>query len=179
MPASSSGPHDIKAIDLMFGIPVSEDSSELYDFLKPLLMDEQSRQRFKMPAQYMFKDIPQSAGVEDKLRWTVEQMDLFGIEKAMVSYNAGRAAAMGAYWDRFLYSYEVNPNLGMEEVRKIRELKRDHDIVAVTAFPAGLNPQVPINDKRFYPIYAECVNLGLPIFICTGICGPRIPSLCQ
>lgn len=172
-------PRDIKAIDLMFGIPVSEDNSELYDFMKPLLMDEESRNQFKMPAQYMFKDIPQTAGVEDKVRWTVEQMDKFGIERAMVSFNAGRAEAIKPYRSRFLFSYEVNPNLGMEEVRRIRQLKRDHGIVALTAFPAGINPQVPINDKRFYPIYAACVDEGLPIFVTTGICGPRIPSLCQ
>lgn len=26
-----------------------------------------------------------------------------------------------------------------------------------------------------YPIYATCVDLGIPIFVCAGIPGPRIP----
>ena len=50
-------PTDIGVIDLMMAIP-NNDTSDYYDFIKPLLMDEQSRQMFKMPAQYMFKDIP-------------------------------------------------------------------------------------------------------------------------
>ena len=28
-------------------------------------------------------------------------------------------------------------------------------------FPAGTFPQVPINDKKMYPIYAKCVELGI------------------
>ncbi len=175
-------PKDVGVIDLLLGIPVSEDNSEYYEFLKPLLMDEQSRQMFKMPAQYMFKDIPRIGPVEDKVSWTVQQMDRFNIERAMCGFtgrNSDVVRAIDRYRDRFLLSYECNPNLGMEEVRRIRQLKRDHGIVAVTCFPAGLNPQVPINDKRLYPIYATCVEEGLPIFVTTGICGPRIPSMCQ
>jgi predicted TIM-barrel fold metal-dependent hydrolase len=175
-------PKNIGVIDLLLGIPVSEDNSENYLSMKPLLMDEQSRNMFKMPAQYMFKDIPKIGPVEDKVGWTVAQMDRFGIEKAMCGFNPDnpdKLAAINKYRDRFLLSHETNPNLGMEEVRRIKALKRDHGIVAVTCFPAGLNPQVPINDKRMYPIYATCVEEGLPFFCTTGICGPRIPSMCQ
>ena len=50
---------------------------------------------------------------------------------------------------------------------------------AASAFPAGMTPQVPINDKRFYPIYAKCIELDIPIACTTGICGPRVPSACQ
>jgi predicted TIM-barrel fold metal-dependent hydrolase len=175
-------PKNIGVIDLMLGIPVSDDNKEMYEFLKPLLMDEQSRQMFTMPAQYMFKDIPSTGGEEDKVAWTVAQMDRFGIDKAMcgiASGNTSRLEAIRRFPDRFVLAYECNPNRGMDEVRDIRRLKREFGIVAVSAFPAGLNPQVPINDKRFYPIYAACVEEGLPIFVCTGVCGPRIPSMCQ
>ena len=51
-------PKDIKIIDCMLGIPETEDHSDWYENFKPLLKDEQSREMFKMPAQYMFKDIP-------------------------------------------------------------------------------------------------------------------------
>lgn len=175
-------PKDIGVIDLMLGIPAPGEASGMYDFLKPLLMDAQSRKLFSMPAQYMFKDIPDTGDATDKVAWTVAKMDEVGVAKAMTGVNAqglDRIAAIGRYPDRFLLSYECNPNLGMEEVRTIRGLRRDHGIVAVTCFPAGLNPQVPINDKRLYPIYAACVEEGLPFFCTTGICGPRIPSLCQ
>lgn len=175
-------PKDVGVIDLMMGIPASGDSKEMYEFLKPLLMDEQSRKMFSMPAQYMFKDIPQSGGEEDKVAWVVAQMDMHGVEKGMTGISAGNADRLDAirrFPDRFLLSYECNPNLGMEEVRNIRRLKRESGIVAVTCFPAGNNPQVPINDKRLYPIYAACVEEDLPFFCTTGIAGPRIPSMCQ
>jgi predicted TIM-barrel fold metal-dependent hydrolase len=40
-------------------------------------------------------------------------------------------------------------------------------------------PQVPINDKKFFPIYAKCVELDIPICVCTGVPGPRVPMACQ
>ena len=46
-------------------------------------------------------------------------------------------------------------------------------------FPAGCNPQVPINDKKMYPIYAKCVELGISVWVCAGIPGPRLPFACQ
>ena len=38
---------------------------------------------------------------------------------------------------------------------------------------------MPINDKKFFPIYAKCIELDIPICVSTGICGPRVPSACQ
>jgi predicted TIM-barrel fold metal-dependent hydrolase len=63
----------------------------------------------------------------------------------------------------------------MDEVRKIRRLKQEFDIKAVTAFPSGLCPQVPINDKRWYPIYTTCIDLDIPFCPCVGVPGPRLP----
>ena len=130
----------------------------------------------------MFKDIPRTEVDGDKVDWTIAQMDKHGIEKALIGVsaaNSDRAEAVARYPDRFLLSYECDPNKGMEDVRNIRRLKREQNIVAVTAFPAGMHPQVPINDKKLYPIYATCVEEGLPFFCTTGIAGPRIPSMCQ
>ena len=49
-------PEGIQAIDLMLNIP-GEDNSSWYEFMKPLFLDEESRKVFKMPAQYMFRNI--------------------------------------------------------------------------------------------------------------------------
>ncbi len=67
----------------------------------------------------------------------------------------------------------------MEGVRRIQRMHEEFGIKAVTAFPAGCFPQVPINDKRFYPVYAKCVELDLPICVCVGVPGPRIPMAAQ
>jgi uncharacterized protein len=171
-----------KVIDLMLAIPVSEDNSEWYEQFKPLLRDAESLAMFKMPVQYMFKDIPKAGPVADKVSWTLGQMDRFNIERAMIGFDERSEGAMTAhakFRNRFFFDLPVNPNLGMDEVRRIRESKRKYGIDAVSVFPAGVNPQVPINDKRFYPIYTACVEENLPIFVNAGVPGPRVPGACQ
>ena len=44
-----------------------------------------------------------------------------------------------------------------------------------SAFNAGYEPQVGIGDPLMYPIYAKCVELDVPIFVCAGVPGPRFP----
>jgi predicted TIM-barrel fold metal-dependent hydrolase len=83
--------------------------------------------------------------------------------------------AIKDYPDRFFGSYEVDPNKGMEAVRELEAAVKELGVKAATAFPAGLTPQVPINDKKFYPIYAKCVELDIPICVCAGVPGPRVP----
>ncbi len=170
-------PTDIKVIDLMMGIP-GEDNSGWYEFIKPLLMDEESHKMFKMPAQYMFKDIPQAGKQDDYILYTIAQMDKHNIERAMIGIDdqyASHLEAVKKYPDRFFGSYDANPNRGMEEVRKIRRLHKEYGIKAVTGFPSGMLPQVPINDKKWYPIYATCVDLDIPFCPCVGVPGPRLP----
>ena len=64
-------------------------------------------------------------------------------------------------------------------MRAIRAAFDEHGIKAVTTFPAGCNPQVPVNDRRYYPVYQTCVDLDIPIVVNAGIAGPRVPSACQ
>ncbi len=171
-------PADVKAIDLMLAIPGESGTSGWYEFMKPMLLDEQSRQMFQMPAEYMFKDIPNIGKKEDYIDYTLGEMDKVGIERAMIGVDDHvelAKIAIEKYPDRFFGSYECNPNLAMDEVRKIERLHGELGIKAVTGFPSGLCPQAPINDKRWYPIYAKCVELDIPICLCTGVPGPRLP----
>jgi hypothetical protein len=171
----------IAAIDLMLNVP-GEDHTGWYEFMKPLFLDRESREVFAMPAQYMFKDIPQVGSQPDYVAYTVAQMDLHGIERAMVGIdgtNSGNLDAIRRHPDRFFGSYQANPNRGMDEVRTIVKMHRDYGIKAVTAFPSGICPQVPIDDKKWFPIYAKCVELDLPICVCAGVPGPRLPMAPQ
>ena len=68
--------------------------------------------------------------------------------------------ALKEHPDRFLGSVEVDPNEGMDGVRYLQEMVETYGIKAVTTFPAGV--QVPINDKRYYPLYAKCVRARHP-----------------
>jgi predicted TIM-barrel fold metal-dependent hydrolase len=175
-------PRDIPVIDTLLGIPTGEDRSDWFDAFKPLLMDQESLNQFAMPAQYMFKDIPTGAGVTDYVAWTVAEMDKYGIEKAMVGYYEGSETAIAArdrYPDRFVFDMPADPNRGMETIRAIRRAHAEFGIKAVSVFPCGCVPQVPINDKKMYPIYATCVELDIAVAINVGVPGPRVPMAPQ
>ena len=63
----------------------------------------------------------------------------------------------------------------MDEVRAIVALHEEFDIKAVTASPAMICPPVPVNDKKWYPIYSKLVELDIPFCPCMGVPGPRVP----
>ena len=82
--------------------------------------------------------------------------------------------ALERYPDRFVPSCTVDPNEGMDAVRKLDEAVRVHGAKATHCWGTGLIPQVPLDDKKMYPIYAKCVELDIPIFVYAGVPGPRI-----
>jgi hypothetical protein len=82
----STMPNGISAIDLMLNIP-GVDNSEWYSFMKPLLLDKESREQFEMPAQYMFRHLPKIDEQDDYVAYTIEQMDTHGIERAMLGID--------------------------------------------------------------------------------------------
>lgn len=176
-----SMPRDVPVIDLMMGIP-GEDNRKWYDFMRPLLLDDESRNVFEMPAQYLFKDIPQAGKQDDYVAFTIAQMDKHNIERAMIGVNDDNQVTqrtLERFPERFFASYPADPNRGMEEVRNIVRMHQKFGIKAVTAFPSGLCPQVPIDDRKWYPIYAKCVELDLPFVCCVGVPGPRLPMAPQ
>jgi predicted TIM-barrel fold metal-dependent hydrolase len=166
-----------KVIDLMFGLPDLEGLHAAYESFKPLYRDRESRD-FAFPAQYMFKDIPNIGDIgDDPVGWAVRQMDRFNIEKALIGVNefgGMHIIASDRFPDRFIFDVPVDPNNGVDEVRRLRKLTKEFDVRAVSVFPCGCNPQVPIDDKRMYVMYAACVDLGLPIFVNVGVPGPRV-----
>lgn len=171
----------ISVIDTMMGIPTRSNRSDWYKAFEPLLRDEESRRLFKMPAQYMFKDIPETGDPDDFIDWTVGEMDRFNIEKAMVGFNEDKTsrAAAKRYPDRFFFDVPCNPNNGMDEVRRLKKLHKRYNIRAASVFPSGTLPQIPINGKELYPLYAACCELDIPICLNVGVPGPRIPMYPQ
>lgn len=174
-----SYPQEVGVIDLMMQIP-GQDQRPWYEFMRPLFMDEASRNYSKMPAEHLFRNVPDLGVQDDYYAYTVAKMDAFGIAKAMVGVNhpEGREA-IRRYPDRFFGSYHADPNRGMDEVRELVRMKAELNIKAVTAFPSGLVPQVPIDDRRWYPIYSKCIELDLPFCCTVGVPGPRIPMAPQ
>ena len=169
-------PTDVRAIDLMIGFPSAE-SRQKYDYLRKNLRDAESAE-MEMPAEYMFKDIPDHKEPEDDaVAITLAAMDQCGVEIGLVGLGSDAAQrALRDHPDRFAASLEVDHNKITATVRQIREAHEEWGIKAVTTFPSGCNPPVPVSDRRYYPIYQTCIDLGLPIVANAGIAGPRLPS---
>lgn len=171
----------IGAIDTMIDFPHA-DMKAMYAFITDQTRDRESKEDFAFPAEYMFKDVPDKTltASPDPVAVTVGEMDRWGVARGMIGVTGENSArALTEHPERFIPSTNVDPNLGMETVRRIKREHDRFDIRAVGMFPAGCSPQVPINDKRMYPVYATCVELGVAVFVCSGIPGPRLPGRCQ
>ena len=62
-------------------------------------------------------------------------------------------------------------------VARIRELAQHDAIAAIRVTP--LVEQYELNHRLYYPVYATCEELGIPVSINVGIPGPQVRSRCQ
>jgi uncharacterized protein len=170
-----AGPVGLPVIDTMIGFP--HEGTAQYDFIRRQTKDRESKESFEFPVEYMFKDVPKGLPTDDPVSLVLQQMDRFGIEKAMIGVSEGSATlALKTFPDRFIASGLIaDPNDVMGSVNAIRRDYEQYGIRATSVFPAGTFPQVPIDDPKMYPVYATCVELGIPIFVCAGVPGPRVP----
>ena len=136
------------------------------------------------PHGYMFKAIPKELGDEDdpgvSIAETLAKMDAHGVERGMISLTDPLTPrALREHPGRFFASLAVDGNRGMDQVREIVRAHEEYGIRAVTTFPSGVSPEIPINHRLWYPIYAKCVELDLAVFVATGVPGPRLPMTPQ
>src|SRR5579859_2979952 len=116
-------PSGIGIVDTMIGFP-HKDMKAIYSFITRQTNDRQSKDEFEFPVEYMFKQVPEKdlADVDDPVSTTLREMDRWGIEKGLIGVGdpAGEGElALKRYPDRFIPSTGVNPNEGMEGIRKL------------------------------------------------------------
>jgi predicted TIM-barrel fold metal-dependent hydrolase len=172
-------PTDIGVVDLQTGFPYRsvEEKKQTYDFFRANLKDTQSLQEMEFPAEYMFKGVPDIVPEDtDVIAWTLDKMDTYGVQYGMCGLSPTSIEAKRRHPDRFVLQLSLNPHEGVEAVRKLRRAKEEHDIVGAMVFPSGQVPQCAADDPKMYPLYAACVELGLPMALNMGIVGPRMPS---
>ena len=176
-------PANVGIVDTMIGFPHPDQMKETYAFITRQTKDRESKEDFAFPVEYMFKQVPEKDLVsDDPIGSTISEMDRWGIEKGLIGVDAEAGLgheALRRYPDRFIPSASCDPNEGMTGITTLTRLYETYGIRAVTAFPAGTFPQVAINDKKMYPVYAKCVELGIPIFCTAGVPGPRIKFAVQ
>ena len=107
-------------------------------------------------------------------------MDEAGVERAIITMDAhdpepvarDRARVPGQVHLRRRWSTR---RTGMEALRAARPARRARTTSRlVRIIPFLINR--PPNDKVYYPVYAKCIELDLPISVNTGIPGPPMPA---
>jgi uncharacterized protein len=112
----------------------------------------------------------------------LDTMDRLGVEKSILSLRAETPsphviAFCEAHPDRFVLAAYVDPRRGMPALRELEGLRKNQPVVVARAVPFMIN--LPPDDRAYYPLYAKCIELDLPISVNTGIPGPPAPGRCQ
>jgi predicted TIM-barrel fold metal-dependent hydrolase len=107
----------------------------------------------------------------------LDTMDELGVRVAVLTNNCEQIdehvlSFVEARPDRFVLSAYVNPRNGMEAVRALESFATQYPVVLMRITPFMID--LPPNDREYYPIYAKCVELGLPVSILTGMPGPGV-----
>ena len=168
----------IAVVDTMVAIPPAPGDESWRDQLRPLLKDRESLEGFAHPASYMFKNLPDARFADDPVAAVLSEMDRFDVQHALVGVSAANEPglqALRAHPDRLSGTVDVDPNRAMESVRELRQAVEDWGVVAAACFGAGTFPPRAYDDPAWFPIYAACVELGVPILLTVGIPGPRVP----
>ncbi len=79
---------------------------------------------------------------------------------------------------RFLVSAAVDrATKPVQNCARLRELTQHPAFVLARVTP--LVEQYDLNHRLYYPVYATCAELGLPVSINVGVPGPQVRSRCQ
>jgi len=84
------------------------------------------------------------------------------------------AALVAAHPDRLVGVASVDLLRPMDAVRELRRCVRKLGLRALRLLPWLWN--LPPNDRHYYPLYAECIELGIPFCLQVGHTGPMRPS---
>jgi predicted TIM-barrel fold metal-dependent hydrolase len=178
-PSTNTAFEDARAegvIDTFLSMPAPRhEKRQVYENIRKQSLDRET-QSMEMPAEYMFKGVPKYEELDDPVAQVLSLMDEHGIALMMPGIHENQHArrACAEHPDRFAGIANVNPNHGMESVRELTRFIREEGAVAAHVWGTGLTPQVPLNDKKMYPLYAKCVELDVPIIVYAGVPGPRI-----
>lgn len=120
----------------------------------------------------------------------IQEMDEAGVEKVILSAfvykemkvdNDYIAKVCDQFPDRCIGCGTVDPRDGMKAVREVERIVNDLHMKAIKLEPYAYGDEIvglPPNHKYYYPIYAKCVELDIPVTIQIGHTGPLLPSEC-
>ncbi len=158
--------YDYKAIDAVVNIWTNEALSHRPGWTDGFFID-------KMKGKH------DSGGIS--LEVMLEQMDEAGIQMSfLVAAKSGRPGLPGSYHmppevvadavqkypDRFRGLIGVDPFLGMKGVRAMEDAVKNMDFIGAHLYPHWFD--LPPNAAKYYPYYAKCIELDIPIQMQVG-----------
>jgi uncharacterized protein len=121
---------------------------------------------------------------EVPLEHLLRHMDEAGVEKSLLSAwwgpagelisNDSVAEAVQRHPDRIVGIASVDLTRPMEAVRTLRRCVTEYGFKGLRVVPWLWN--LPPDDRRYYPLYAACCELGVPFMTQIGYTGPLCPS---
>lgn len=76
--------------------------------------------------------------------------------------------------NRFFGLFGINPLSRMKGVRELERAVKEHNFIAAVMHPHGFG--FPPNAPEWYPFYAKCAELDIPVFSLVGHAAEEMPS---
>jgi len=132
------------------------------DFMEQVRMPEDMRAGVSLERYIAKMD---RAGIERSLLIAVRAGDIRMQGSAEIPY-AQVAQYCRAFPDRFSGLAGVDPFRGMRGVAELEEAVRGHGFVGAHLYPHWF--ELPPDHAKYYPYYAKCCELGIPIMMQVG-----------
>jgi predicted TIM-barrel fold metal-dependent hydrolase len=112
----------------------------------------------------------------------VERMDSIGVEKCFLTVDPYRPEQRildftTSYPGRFYIAASPRLKKGMKALWAMEDLARDYPVIMARVTPFELD--LPPGDPIYYPLYAKCIEMDIPVGVNTGLPGPPVPGECQ
>ena len=136
---------------------------------------------------YLFPDLAERWRRGTTLEQLIDEMDGAGVGQSVLCGGYGSVDgaddvgwtidAVERFPDRFVGSIAVDPRRGMAAVKTVQRMVVEHGfrMVRMVGFEIGL----AYDDPAYYPVYAKCAELGVPVGLNVGIPGPLIAGAVQ
>jgi predicted TIM-barrel fold metal-dependent hydrolase len=116
--------------------------------------------------------------------FTIASMDEGRVQKGLICAwwgpqgplitNDEVASLVERFPDRFVGIASVNLYKPMDALRELRRCVKEVGFKGLRIVQWFWN--LPPNDRRYYPLYAECIDLDIPVCLQVGHTGPLCPS---
>lgn len=118
------------------------------------LMDRAGCDKVLVPAIRMF------SYKEKTLVWDITEEEVL----ETVRQSNGRVVGLAGF----------NPFKGMHSVRQVEKAVREYGFKGCYVHPYGWG--LPLNDRKFYPLYTKCAELGVPVSMQVGHSAEHMPN---